>query len=253
MRPASSFQHTYAYPPSDLFNPQPGHPGKKQSRKFFYDPMYLVYLTTLMDPRKVTIDVGANIGAVTRYLALHSQKPIIAIEPSTANFKALLKNTADLKKVSLYNCAASTQRIVEFLDRGTVNDHVATRRDTTGTHSLVRGIPLDKFAHLNVGLIKIDVEGWELDVLESGRVLLAKQRPVVAIEVDPNWLRRYDHTPKDIIKFFAALKTYRSPVNKFGQVERGPAYPDNLFFVPRDLYYPKLYLGFRNLHNKEAT
>ncbi len=39
-------------------------------------------------------------------------------------------------------------------------------------------------AHEGVGLIKIDVEGAELDVLKGGAALIARSRPLLYVEND---------------------------------------------------------------------
>lgn len=45
-------------------------------------------------------------------------------------------------------------------------------------------LTLDDFCEHDIGFVKIDVEGHELNVIEGGRKLLASQRPVVLVEAD---------------------------------------------------------------------
>ena len=48
----------------------------------------------------------------------------------------------------------------------------------------VKTVPLDDLCLKQVGLIKIDAEGHELEVLEGAHRLLGSQRPVLLIEIE---------------------------------------------------------------------
>jgi FkbM family methyltransferase len=56
----------------------------------------------------------------------------------------------------------------------------------------------------DVGFIKIDVEGAELEVLRGASVLLSRGRPVVYLEVEPLWLERMGHSVEDIFETMAS-------------------------------------------------
>jgi hypothetical protein len=43
--------------------------------------------------------------------------------------------------------------------------------------------PLDSFGFRNLSFIKIDVEGFEDEVLEGARLTIARNRPVILIEI----------------------------------------------------------------------
>jgi Methyltransferase FkbM domain len=55
------------------------------------------------------------------------------------------------------------------------------------------------------GFIKVDVEGVEHNVFESGRRTLAEQRPVVLSELSDYLLRRNGSSALEIVHFFEAL------------------------------------------------
>ena len=62
---------------------------------------------------------------------------------------------------------------------------------------------LDGFAERNamtrVDFLKIDVEGAELMVLESGQRMIEKYRPSMLVEIEARHLSRFRYTPTDIV------------------------------------------------------
>ena len=72
---------------------------------------------------------------------------------------------------------------VEF--GGQQREKLSQDRIYTPSPELVRLVRLDDFGFTNVHLLKIDVEGMESSVLEGARELIAREKPVIAIE----WLK----------------------------------------------------------------
>lgn len=50
----------------------------------------------------------------------------------------------------------------------------------------------------DVGFVKIDVEGAELEVLRGASTLLSVGRPVVYLEIEPQWVKRLGHSVEDV-------------------------------------------------------
>jgi FkbM family methyltransferase len=150
---------------------------------------------SLSKGKDLVIDVGAHIGKYT-ILAAKLSKKVIAIEPNKENFTILERNIRlnRLNNVYALNLAAFNKNSKLKLYIG----------DTSGQHSIfkkygnyqsVDGIKLDSlFKRLNikkVDLIKIDVEGAELQVLLGMLEYLKKRRVKnIIIEVKPNNLRK---------------------------------------------------------------
>ena len=135
-------------------------------------------------------DVGANIGYLT-YLFCRRVEPggqVFSFEPDAANFAELAQN---VKRNNITWChplhvaVGAADGIVCFAPG--LNGHID---EQAGSSPNCPVISLDSFAELHslshVDLVKIDVEGWELDVLQGmRRILNWPDKPILYVEVHP--------------------------------------------------------------------
>ena len=153
-------------------------------------------LNVLCDKRRTSVDVGAKVGMYLRRLVKVS-KNVIAFEPVPELNRLLRANFAraevpvEVRETALSSKAGPVTLRLPFTKLGFPKHGRATieRRnplaypDTGEIRSIqVRGETLDALAAADIGFIKIDVEGHELDVLKGGKRVLAKSRPVLVIE-----------------------------------------------------------------------
>jgi FkbM family methyltransferase len=145
----------------------------------------------LVGPGATVVDVGANIGYNTVYAAqrVGPTGRVIAIEPATDNVRILRDNvTANaLGNVAVHMAAAGRaheQRAL-FLrgDVSAVNSlfEESVYATVTGVEQ-VRVVPLDDLVEGEADLVKIDVEGAELDVVAGMERLL--RRPAIRLIVE---------------------------------------------------------------------
>jgi FkbM family methyltransferase len=139
------------------------------------------------------VDIGANVGLVTVPLALAGGR-VIAIEPLPENVERLRKNILcnKLTNVVVVEAAAGADdgRAVlhSALDPAFGSLHeVVKYRAAADVEVRLRSLDslwreLEKPA---VKLVKIDVEGAELEVLAGGREVLETCNPVVIVEAGP--------------------------------------------------------------------
>ena len=144
------------------------------------------YLDGLKEPISV-VDVGANVGIWTVILGRHKNvKKVFAFEPSAENLNFLRKNI-DLNQVSdwveVHEVAVSDSvGTAKFVEGGSG----ATRRLSADNEigSSMQTVSLDSMLSTfgEIGLIKIDVEGFEPLVIKGMQTLIAAQRPALFIE-----------------------------------------------------------------------
>jgi FkbM family methyltransferase len=149
-------------------------------------------LRQLCGPGSIVADVGANIGAVTVPLALHvgERGYVFAFEPQRVVFQTLCANVA-LQSITNVECVPAA------LGEREATLHVPDIRydleanfggvelGAFASGRPVAQVTLDAYAHRGpFALVKIDVEGMEIDVLRGGRALIESQRPLLYVEND---------------------------------------------------------------------
>ncbi len=165
-----------------------------------YEPWVLKYLEITSDyfgPDKDAVDIGANIGIVSLALAgLQHQGNVVAIEPVSFLFACLQSN---LEQNQVPNVTAR-RAIIDDRD-GMVREiqvpagapggaTVAGSPDRTRIIAHSETVPtakLDTYLReqhpgLHVKILKIDVENWELPVLNGAAETIRSDDPVTLIE-----------------------------------------------------------------------
>jgi FkbM family methyltransferase len=153
--------------------------------------------------RRRSVDVGANVGLYTYCLAKLFER-VESFEPIPQCARVIASSR--LKNVRLHTCALSNRAGDALL-------HIPVEEGphATGLASLSRkfsnavDVPvalrtLDSFGFRELDLIKIDVEGHELEVLQGARETIARERPALLVEVE-----KRHHPDRDIQEIFDFL------------------------------------------------
>ena len=158
-----------------------------RTRGVFYEDEALSYLRANFSCQKTILDVGANIGNHTTFFAefMNAEK-IHAFEPHPMNFELLQRNTSKYSNVVLHNCAigeTTKQMSIETAlnNMGSVRVLPAGGNDKVGMFP-VEMFPLDAFNFSEVTLIKLDVEGFEYNVLRGAAETIRRWKPTLVIE-----------------------------------------------------------------------
>ena len=212
-------------------------------------------LKSLVVPEKDSIDIGANKGIYSYFLAGLSHH-VFAYEPNLELKEFLSKSVCS--NVSLFPIALSNKKGKATLSIPIVNNFVADQLGTLKEQAPVEEVRtfevltkrLDDQGHTNVGFVKIDVEGHEESVIEGATELLKTQRPNLLIEIEQR------HIDKDISEIFSKIlalgyegffllngklktldefsqKKYQNRSNYVGLSSLGNTYVCNFIFKPK--------------------
>ncbi len=169
------------------------------------------------------LDIGANTG----YFAILAAQKIgntgcaIAIEPSAREYNILLQNIGSncVRNVVALNCAASSEASLQRLEleqeHTGLNRISASPLVSNASNQLSLAYPVDCLVPSSIGqisLAKIDVEGYELFVLQGMKGLLqAKKIKRMIVEISPSFLEQHGQCAKEIYQFMASYGYEPSP------------------------------------------
>lgn len=149
-----------------------------------YESKYRDTILRHLPNKRLFVDVGANVGIWTLPMSSYFKK-IIAYEPSLQNIECLTANIpkkVDIRKKAVADFSGSA----EFRQAGkNCGDGKLCREGVRSTYK-VPVVSLDNENLEQVDLVKIDTQGWELEVLKGMINILEKQKPWIMIEVNKN-------------------------------------------------------------------
>nr|WP_249419750.1 FkbM family methyltransferase [Rhabdothermincola salaria] len=191
-----------------------------------YEPALGRILEAVVDPGDDCIDVGANSGLHTLRLSrlapdgtTHAFEPV----PDLANRVRLNCEINGRSNVVVHEVALGAKPGVASLNL----PEPSTRN--RGTASLLRNekhhgaatlrIPVSTLDSVELNsprLVKIDVEGFEPDVLEGGTLMLESARPVVVFEENADYRRTGDKSARRILHELGYRFAEVRPVGAYG-------------------------------------
>ena len=148
-------------------------------------------LDEIVQPGGTPIDVGANQG----FFAFAFSRIVDRVEafepnPDYAAFaRRMLGTRAHVHEVALSNANGTAEFVVPVSEEGTVlhlGGYLAAGRGPEYARAMrfeVEVRTLDSYAFGDVRVIKVDVEGSEMDVLEGGRETILRDRPPLIVEL----------------------------------------------------------------------
>jgi FkbM family methyltransferase len=158
--------------------------GKIRTERQPYEAEMLDDMRARLAPGELVVDVGANVGNHTIYLAAVAGCRVMAFEPNQALCAAIRASVAanpTLPEVVVHACGLGRSfGAASFAaDRA---DNLGAQRLTVGAGEIAVAT-LDSFTGASpVRAIKIDVEGMELDVLAGASATIKRDRPLLYIE-----------------------------------------------------------------------
>lgn len=239
-------------------------------KKFFFSESYLLkkrlkrainneyekelkIINKFADKFKDALDIGVYRG-VYSYKLSQNFKKIHAFEPNPLLYPYLKKNLYKIiSNIELYNLALSnnngiTELKLPLRSKSIFKDNIeelfqlgaATMHPKNKIENYKRvPIKIKKLDDIKIenkiGLIKIDVEGHEKNVIQGGLETIKNNKPILLVEIE----ERHTKTPViEIIKFINTIgyKTFISKEESLIDIEKIKDYnnQNNFFFLPKD-------------------
>jgi FkbM family methyltransferase len=150
----------------------------------------LAHLAKLLPRGGTAIDIGANRGVYAYALAGIADR-VVAFEPNPdyAFFaRWMLRGRAEVHELALSDAGGNGKFHVPLSDAGMVLHLAGSLKQT---HAQFRNMntydvkirTLDDFAFKDVRFVKADVEGSEREVLDGARATIARDRPIILLEL----------------------------------------------------------------------
>jgi FkbM family methyltransferase len=175
----------------------------------------------LVRPGDHVLDIGANIGAHTLHLA-RSVGPsgrVIAVEPTAYAYDKLVRLLDDNRPLS--NVVVSRQVMLTNRTGSELPDELYSSwsvEESEGRHELLqavgkttrgaRSVTLDDLVQgeglERIDLIKLDVDGWEMDVLRGAARTLSELKPTLVFELCPHVLEERGHGGQELLDALAS-------------------------------------------------
>lgn len=153
---------------------------------------------SLISQGDVVIECGGHHGCTAIVLSnwVGAAGKVLTFEPLPANCDIIEKNIQEngLKNVNLERKAVGSKP-----GTITINEASNSSVSLSGEGIQVVLTCLDEYEHLNPTFLKIDVEGFEIQVLQGAKKILSK-RPKLAIEIHTESLSQYGASVQDLFR-----------------------------------------------------
>lgn len=182
---------------------------------------YCIYFGIEIEPRDTlynlvkngttVIDVGTNIGeTLLNFAKINRDGVNIGFEPVPYLYEKAKNNIAlnKFENIELVNKGlSSSEETLSFHEAMENNSGgmFLTRENNLEEARSVQAVRLDDFVDRrgieNISLIKIDVEGFEMEVLKGASETLRRFRPTLFVEIDDKFLARQKSSAAEVFGF----------------------------------------------------
>lgn len=156
---------------------------------------FLEYCKTQNKKFRTVIDVGAWCGTWAKALEPFAKK-VIAFEPDRIHFECLQKNCT-------INCDCRNEAVGSANKNVSLTEDDFTQAKRVDSDGNIRMVTLDSFGYENVDMIKIDVEGYEMEVLKGAEKTL-QDIQYLMIELNNN-TKKYGSSNNEVEKYIKDL------------------------------------------------
>ena len=189
-------------------------------RRGHWEPLETKVFIGLLKPGAMVVDAGANFGhyALTAANVVGSNGQVIAFEPHPKTYGLLVANAALLSTDNLRAIQAglsdTSGKITLYSDSANPGGHSFFEwnlRRSDGHKETVPVYSLDDFLKKELpgkrlDVLKMDVQGFEMNLLNGAKETITKDKPSVLCEVTPEALQRAGSSHSELLKFFKDLE-----------------------------------------------
>ena len=155
-------------------------------QNILFEKFLMALLSKIINPHKNMLDVGANIGVWSIVFSTFMKGNIYAFEPQEEIFNCLINNIKinQCKNVIPYNLALSNTNSTYLMNASYDNpNNFGAFKICSDGKLLINAVIGDELNLLNIGFIKIDVEGHELKALMGLSKIIQTNKPIILIEI----------------------------------------------------------------------
>ncbi len=163
---------------------------KPLTKNEYYDRQTKKIIAKYLAPQNIAIDVGANEGKILEFFCKASPQKHIAFEPIPSLYNSL--KTRFCNRAVIYNLALSNtySQAISFnlvITNAAYSGLLKRPYDKPEKDEsiIVETNTLDNVLHGNsmpIGIIKVDVEGAELLVLQGAKNIIKEHKPILLLE-----------------------------------------------------------------------
>jgi FkbM family methyltransferase len=176
-------------------------------------------LMSLIKPGDFVMDIGTNYGTTILQFAnlIGVKGKAFGFEPDPINFEICKQNiqlnqfkNLSVENIGLGNKEAEVNLVVDFeSNRGgnRISENIVGKESHQIKIIQFDNWILDKKIE-KINLIKIDVEGYEMEVLKGAEQSIIKYKPILFIELDDNNLKQQNSSAKELISYLINLNYF---------------------------------------------
>jgi len=218
-----------------------------------YEKTDVLALLSLMPQDGVFFDIGVNVGVYSLNLCKKA-KYVYSFEATEKTYKQLLETISmnNIKNIHHNFSAVHNESGIEIeIWQGSE----VLGKDNAGSNGLfnkgeggiianvVKSITIDDFVNNNniekIDIIKIDIEGNELNALKGARESILRFRPIILCEINPEINEKAGYKSKELLAFFVNTLSYFPTFflgNKFLPASEKKVIKSqcNVFFFPKE-------------------
>ena len=164
-------------------------------------------------------DIGSNVGMYAVFIAKRYSCNVNAFEPSKKYHRILRLNTCFFKKVEAHNFGlGSNEKYEEIILTEEPGSNYINRKKLNKNQKSSEICEIRTIKQLSnikaPDLAKIDVEGFEYEILNCSIDFFKKNKTLLILEIDEENLKRYSKNKKDILDLMKSRNYFIERISK---------------------------------------